>query len=293
METAMSSMPAGPDTLLDQQRTVQRKLGCCLLRLQQYEILLKALFVQAGVAGAPAELQAVLEATANSVQKATLGTLVSILCDRHLTSDADDCPKDTMQGDAAPWFRIRAQMRFSAKDYESTVATLRELVDLRNELVHHFLQRFNIGNAEGCIAAVSYLDASFDTIDGHFLKLRRWATDIEGARAFFASSGFEDFLVNGIAPDGSVHWPINGAVGCLREAESRFAADGWMALNTAIAWIRQEYPDQTPQRYGCASWRQIIHESGQFLTRKSINGDTGCREVWFRSHQHDIATARS
>ena len=81
---------------------------------------------------------------------------------------------------------------------------------MRNELVHHFLQRFNIWERQGCIDADAYLDASFETIDGHYLTLRGWAQTMDEARALMASfvrtAAFEDLLVNGIAPDGSVDW---------------------------------------------------------------------------------------
>ena len=87
----------------------------------------------------------------------------------------------------------------------------------------------------------------------------------------------EGLLVNGIAPDGSVNWLASGAVRCLREAETRLAKKGWTLLNTATAWIRAQHPDQHPQRYGCGSWRQVIHESQQFEIRKMVNTEQRLR----------------
>lgn len=80
-----------PDPPLELQRDVQRKLGRCLLRLQQYEILLKALVAHGDIAGPQAELQSVRDAHVACAQKKTLGTLVGMLTERHLTSaEADD-----------------------------------------------------------------------------------------------------------------------------------------------------------------------------------------------------------
>ena len=73
-----------PDPTLEMQRDVQRKLGRCLIRLQQYEILLKALVAHADIAGPPTELQAVQDAQLACTQKKTLGTLVGMLTERHL-----------------------------------------------------------------------------------------------------------------------------------------------------------------------------------------------------------------
>ena len=286
-----------PDPPLELQRNVQRKLGRCLLRLQQYEILLKALVAHSDLAGSPTELQAVRDAQVASAQKKTLGTLVGMLTERHLTL-ADECEsaEEPPQDDSALWFQFRFRVQLDASQHHATTVALKELVDLRNELVHHFLQRFNVWEYEGCIDADAYLDASYETIDGHYLTLRGWVQGMEEARSFMASfmktAAFEDLLVNGIAPDGSVDWPASGVVRCLRAAESRFMVDGWTLLNTATSWIRAEYPDQRPQRYGCGSWRQVIHESQQFEIRRVENKEQGCGEVWYRSLREETRMHR-
>ena len=282
-----------PSPPLELQRDVQRKLGRCLLRLQQYEILLKALVAHGDVAGPPAELVAVRDAQVASAQKKTLGTLVGMLTERHLTSAEDDDGTDEPQGDGGLWFRFRFQVGLDASQHQATTAALKELVDLRNELVHHFLQRFNIFESQGCMAADAYLDASYETIDGHYLTLRGWAQVMreahEAMASFMSTATFEDRLVNGIAPDGTVDWPASGAVRCLREAETRFATEGWTLLNTATTWIRAQHPDQRPQRYGCGSWRHIIHESRLFEIRRTVNTEQGCGEVWYRSRQEEAS----
>ena len=194
-----------PDPTLEMQRDVQRKLGRCLIRLQQYEILLKALVAHADIAGPPTELQAVQDAQLACTQKKTLGTLVGMLTERHLTSADEDDGTEEPLGDGGIWFRFRFNLGLDANQHQATAAALKELVDLRNELVHHFLQRFNIWEPQGCIAADAYLDASYETIDGHYLTLRGWAQGMDEARAAMASfmrtAAFEDLLVNGIAPE--------------------------------------------------------------------------------------------
>lgn len=288
---SQASLTPGPP--LELQRDVQRKLGRCLLRLQQYENLLKALVAHGDVAGPPAELVAVRDAQVASAQKKTLGTLVGMLTERHLTSAEEDDNTDEPQGDGGPWFCFRFQVELDASQHQATTAALKELVDLRNELVHHFLQRFNIFESQGCLAADAYLDASYETIDGHYLTLRGWAQVMHEAHEAMAScmktAAFEDLLVNGIAPDGTVDWPASGAVRCLREAETRFATEGWTLLNTATTWIRAQHPDQHPQRYGCGSWRQVIHESQLFEIRRTVNTEQGCGEVWYRSRQEEAS----
>lgn len=268
---------------------VQRKLGGCLLRLQQYEILLKAVVAQGEVAAHPAQLQAVQDAQVASVHKKTLGGLVSMLSGQCLTvGEGEDC-RDAPQGDDGAWFSMRCQIGLDASQYQATTAALKELVTLRNELVHHFLLRFDLLQPQGCIAAVAYLDASYQRIDGHYQTLLSWAQGMQEARKLMASvvnsAAFENLLLNGIAPDGTVHWPASGAVRCLREGEARLAIAGWTRLNTAITWLRTQYPEQQPCRYGCSSWRHIIHASQQFEICKRVNTEQGGSEVWYRSRQ--------
>lgn len=282
-----------PEPPLELQRDVQRKLGRCLLRLQQYEILLKALVAHGEITGPPAGLLAVQDAQVACSEKKTLGALVGMLTERHLTSVQVNDSTEKPQSDGGVRFRFRFQVGLDASQHQTTMAALKELVNLRNELVHHFLQRFNIWERQGCIDADAYLDASFKTIDGHYLTLRGWAHGMEEARALMASfmntAMFEDLLVNGIAPDGSVDWLASGAVRCLREAEARFATEGWTQLNIANTWIRAQHPDQHPQRYGCGSWRQVIHESRQFEIRRMVNKEQGRGEVWYRSRQEEAS----
>ncbi|MFZ2220843.1 MAG: OST-HTH/LOTUS domain-containing protein [Rhodoferax sp.] len=279
------------DALENLERTVQRKLGRCMIRLQQYENLLKQVVAHAQIAGLPEQLPAIQEAQVACAHKKTLGTLVGMLTEGYLTPAGRNEAADEDPQLNEMWFRFSCRIELDTDErYQAITTALKELVDLRNELVHHFLQRFNIWNPAGCTAAEAYLDVSYQSIDTHYLTLQQWAQGMDSARAmaasFLSSPQFKDLLFDGIAPDGSIDWPASGAVRCLRAAETLHAATkGWVHLNTAIAWIRQEHPTQHPQRYGCGSWRQVIHESQQFEIRKSMHPETGAGEVWYRSRK--------
>lgn len=278
MDAAAS--PAADSTCLAAlQRAVQHKLGGCIWRLQQYERLLKAIVADTDLAGEPAQLQAVRNAQVASVHKTTLGGLVSLFTGGCMRVEDKSAPAqetdDKSPGDRL-WFSFQQRMAMSAERLEAITAELKELVELRNELVHHLLERFDLGQLDRCEAAVAYLDESRSTIDRHYETLRSWAEHMDKARAlaasFIQSDAFNDFLFNGIAPDGQVDWLASGIVRSLREAEQALAPKGsqarWTELNAAIAWIAKQHPDQTPKRYGCSSWRQVLHESGAFEVMK-------------------------
>lgn len=278
MDAAASPTNDRP-SLAELHREVQLKLGGCLLRLQQYERLLKAMVANTDLAGEPAQLQTLRNARVASVRKTTLGGLVSLFTGGYLLAEDESAP--TEEADEEPpgdklWFSFQQRMAMSAERLEAIAAELKELVDLRNELVHHLLERFDLSQLDGCEAALAYLEASRATIDGHYQTLRTWAEHMDNTRAlaasFINSDSFKDLLIDGIAPDGQVHWPISGIVRSLREAEQALAPSGsqahWVELNAAIAWIARQYPHQTPRRYGCSSWRQVLHESREFEVKK-------------------------
>ncbi len=75
------------------------------------------------------------------------------------------------------------------------------------------------------------------------------------------SKEFEELFVNGITPDGKVNWDASGIVSALREAFGALAVDGWAPVAAAGKWVAKRYPEQLPAKYGCLSWRQVVHNA--------------------------------
>ena len=104
---------------------------------------------------------------------------------------------------------------------------------------------------------------SYFRIDGYYKQLRAWAESMDQARqlaaSFMQSPAYHDLVVNGIAPDGTMDWGAAGCVSALREAVAALAIDGWTSVAAAATWISAQHLDQTPEKYGCRTWRQVIH----------------------------------
>lgn len=300
MDAAVTQDPS--TRLAELQRTVQHKLGGCLLRLQQYELLLKAMMANTDLAGEPDQLQAMRDERVAAVRKTTLGGLVSLLTGNYLSAESGSTPVEfdaANPSSSTVWFSFQQRMVMSADRYEAIKAELKVMVDLRNDLVHHLLERFDLGQLDRSEAAVAYLDQSRTIIDTHYQTLRTWAEQMDHVRAFAASfmdsQAFKDMLIDGIAPDGQVHWAISGIATSLREAEQGLATSSsvgaWIELNAAIAWIGKHRPDQTPKRYGCSSWRQVLHKCGLFEVKKQSPTEgvdsTHRTMVCYRSRRQD------
>ncbi len=282
----MTGLPIQPinEELQTLQREVQRMLGRCLLRLQQYEQLMKAIVAhhEISASGSPLESNQA-ERIADAANK-TLGTLVGTLLGTYVTSGDQDDVAEPDAPDNIISFKMKMSLRMSAEDFDTTQNDLKELVLLRNNLVHHFIDQHDLWSQDGCRGAQESLVAAYSRVDQHFEQLRGWAEHMDQARRlaaeFAQSDAFRDLVINGIAPDGSVDWPAAGIVRTLREAADQLAVDEWTPVATAGRWIAERYPDQMPAKYGCSSWRQVVHESRLFELRyREVNGQ---RAAWYR-----------
>lgn len=267
------------------QREVQRLLGRCLLRLQQYERLLKAMVATQELSGTPQTFGQVLDARKADASDKTMGTLIRRLLDNYIVPmDSDDLDCTPHGPDEALYFSFRTRLSLRKADYETLKSDLRELVALRNRLVHHLIDQHDLRTVDGCLRAAEDLLRAYSEIDRNFEQLRTFANDMDNAKRTAAdlmqTPEFIDMVVNGIGPDGQIHWPVAGIVSALREAFRELAVEGWVNLDAAARWVSEHRPEQTPQKYGCSRWRHVVHESGQFeLRRFTHNGQFG---AWFR-----------
>jgi hypothetical protein len=269
-----------------QQREVQRLLGRCLLRFQQYERLMKAIIAHHDISGAAHALEEIRAARVEDTFTKTLGTLVGRLFGSFIVTEGADTDADDTANEPVDviHFAMRMQLSLSAEDYARTQSDLKELVRLRNNLVHHFIDQHDLWSIDGCLTARDALIAAYERIDKNYEQLRGWAEHMDQTRRlaaeFAQSDACYDLMVNGILPDGTVNWSAAGIVRALREAANDLAVDGWTPVAAAGRWITERSPEQQPSKYGCASWRQVLHESRLFELRyRDVDGQ---RAAWYR-----------
>lgn len=253
-----------------QQEEVNRLMGRCVLRLQQYETQLKAILAHHDVSATLQDFDAVPVARPVAASQRTLGTLVKAFVGSVLVSGepvAEEGEEEEAD-DGPPRFRLRLRLGLAEEDFARTETELRELVRLRNDLIHHFMERHDLWTVEGCRIAQAELAASSDLIGAHVVRLREWAADLDRTLQELSeavrSEAFRVAVVDGIQPDGMVFWPGAGIVFALREAAQALAVEGWTEVSAAVRWIAERYPDQTPGRYGCSTFPQVLHESREF-----------------------------
>lgn len=275
------------DGFEERQLQVQRWLGRCMIRLQQYGRLLKAIVADNNISGPSRDLEAIRDARIRETNGMTLGTLVGQFIGTQLITDGADASPDMLKNipDDVLAFGFHMHVMLSTDDYARAQDDLRELVTLRNNLVHHFIEQHDLRSMEGCNSAHAALVTAYARIDQCYQQLQTWEEWKIEARQQFAefmkSDAFHEALrngIDGINSDGTVDWPAAGIVRVLREASGQLAVKGWTPVKVAQEWISQHHSEQTPDRYGCVSLRQILHESRLFELRYlSVNGQsTAC-----------------
>ena len=279
----LMNTPTGPLT----QREVQRLLGRCMLRLQQYEQLMKTLLAHHEMAGPVDTLEAHRSSRVEKLSDKSLGHLVKVLFETYVVPDGFE--RELLPESSTPTDRVSFAFSHRVTMEPERLAEVRnaveELVKVRNDLVHHLMEQFDLWTDDGCFAAISHLTAIYDRIDKHYVELEAWAGQMDTARSmmaqFMQSDAFREMLVNGIAPDGSFDWPATGIVSVLRESTKRLAVEGWTSLEDAQAWVQANHPKQTPETYGCRSWPQVLSESSLFDLTYRLDAE-GRKLGWFR-----------
>ncbi len=201
-------------------------------------------------------------------------------------------PRELIDDRKVPTDQISMAFRFSIAMHkgrlEETKLAVSELVEMRNDMVHHLIEHFDLWDDRGCHAAIEHLNESYQRIDAHYGQLQEWAVSLVNARKmsaeFAKSEAFRSLIVDGIAPNGTFEWADSGIVRVLREGLKHHAIDGWAPLKTVSQWAGELYPHQIPKKYQRRSWPQVLNESGLFDTTYRIDG-AGQREAWFRERR--------
>lgn len=264
-----------------------------MIRLQQYERLLKAIVAHHELAAPFDALEAQRDSRIASVATKSLGQMVKALFDTYAVPEGFQ--REVLAEDQVPPDRMSLGLSIRIEMPPERLASVRAGVDalvaMRNELVHHLIERFDLWSDEGCEAAARHLEQCYQLVDQHYAELVGWAKSMEEAKATFGalvkSEALQNELVNqlklldGIARDGSVDWPNSSIVRILRAASKTFSENGWTRLDQAYAWAREAHPEQTPARYGCRSWPQVLQNSKLFdlAYRRDDNGQ---KIGWFR-----------
>lgn len=155
------------------------------------------------------------------------------------------------------------------------------MVLLRNEWVHHLVERFDLASLEGCAQAVDNLQRGYEKAERFRIELQGIGKGIveafEHMAAFWAGPQGQGMLIHGRLPVEST--PLLHA---LRDAVhgSAPADDGTVLLGEVLEKLQALHPNEKPEHYGYKSWPQVIHESRCFgMVRRDAEGHKAAPRV--------------
>jgi type I site-specific restriction-modification system R (restriction) subunit len=299
MDNPTPASPA-PESLIALNREVQRKFGRNLLWLQQCELLMKTLATEQEFvtsADAPQDIKA---KNRELVSKKTMGQVVGDLTENYLrigsaSSKLDD-DYDPPANVTLPLIRTTIHIEFSEDDFKRTEQKLADLVDLRNELVHHFLERFDLLSEDGCQAADTYLDESLRQIETNHEELRGWMNHSRSTRILMANlmntAEFAALIMDGILPGGAgVAWEgSNRAIETAQVIEELIAMaksfneaarrgdDLGLTAEELAFYDALETNESSVRELGDSVLKEIARQLTDFL-RKNLSVDWSVRET--------------
>lgn len=196
------------DDLRALRREVEGLLGRCLLRFQHCERLLKLIVSHHEISGPADTLEKARTARAIQTSGKTMGNLRRDILRSFLVSgETDDSDEDLLvNSEVAPSVSFRMTLNFPEEDFDRIETELKEFVDLRNDLVHHFIDQHDLHDLDGCRGARDALIAADGRIDHHLGQVSGWAGDLrESFRLMAEALNSEEFLgvvLSDAAPDG-------------------------------------------------------------------------------------------
>lgn len=289
---SMWSAPTRGEDLAALQGLVQQKLGRCLIRLQQYELLIKDFVARARLEGPANSILKIQEARAATVAQQTLGQVVGALLGTVFVEpawDEDGFPPTAAPSDEGVWINSGFTVSVSDEEFAAVKARMADLVALRNELVHGFVAQHDLQSEAGCRTAAAALDDSHEVIDRHVHELRDWYQGMldltQATGEMLTNPDFHDHFFPDMLPDDfAVAGSGSTIVELLRRAEAELSRDGWTLLDDAVAFVRRISPEHTPRGHGCSTWRQVLHEARPIFDVKRDAADSKRPgRTWYRT----------
>ena len=241
---------------------VLRRVGRNLVIFQQIEQSLKLLLANHKNAGPIGKYAENLQVRTACINKKMLGHLVEKYATEVLLDAGEDVPEEERPED---WFEFSFQISAEADRIAGLRSDLQVMINERNELVHHFLPRWQPSNEQALTDALAYLDAQRDRVLPMHEHLRASVKCL-----YESATKLVEFLDS---PEFETHTEVF----CLRAsplvtlfcevADQYHRPDGWTYLAQAGALAKRDLPDEIAhlrEHYGYKTLKQLLVGAGLF-----------------------------
>lgn len=168
---------ANTDVNKEKKEQVILLYGKCLLNLQQFELLLKRVIPVLKMEGNIDTLEDNRKLDVQALSLRMLGQLIGEFVNRMGESKNEP---ELDAGIGLPYIRFK----FELGNIEEHCVRLRNLLGMRNELVHHFLETFPLNSDENCESALIHLAHISVKIEENRLAFRAMLKAFEEGRNY-------------------------------------------------------------------------------------------------------------
>ena len=184
------------DLVKKARNTVFQKIGRNVCNLQGVEQRMKILVIlYSGVYGTANELKAFMGKLEESLAKKSMGLVARELFESvfggQKSIEAPDNPDE-------PWMSFRHSIDMKKEDVESLEQALANIIEERNNLIHHHASKRDLKTIVGCQNFADELEAQNERIKAMFLTLDRFIESALEARKvmaeFMETDEFWDFI---------------------------------------------------------------------------------------------------
>ncbi len=265
---------------------VLRRVGRNVVIFQQVELLLKVLNANSEVRGPASQLAAIVERQAEIVHKKTMGELAGRLVSTVLQPlDEHESPDEIDE----VWLGFRFSIDGDAGFTDSHDKEMRALVDKRNDLIHHFLPRWQSAVSGDTEAALDYLDSQRTDALRMMERLQGWVISLQTARKQLA-----EFWAS---PEGLRQVELaflrgSALVMMLGEIAVRAARpDGWALLSMAGHLIKREAPVELQdlrKRFGLPNLKGVLLATELFDVVDEPTASGSTRTVYRLNQRYEL-----
>ncbi len=233
-----------------------RRVGRNLLLFQQVEHFLKFILAIHKNSGTAENYQANQQEQVACMHKKMLGHLVDKYANEVLQDAGEEVPEEDRP---AGWFSFSFRISGDTEFVESLRRDLKLMTDERNELVHHFLPRWQPDSPDNITETFAYLDAQRDKVLPMHEHLKSTVTHMqESGRLlsnFMASPEYEK--------QSELMWlQASPLVHLLRDVAAQYQRkDGWTYLSQAGDLAAKEMPEDIKclkERYGFKTLKKLL-----------------------------------
>ncbi len=254
---------------------VLRRVGRNLVIFQQIERGLKVLLTNHRYSSPTDEFGNLLKNTTPNLEAETLGKLVRMHRENVLCDAGEELPEQSSNATLQFAFRVQGQPEF----IEKLTADFEAMKKERNELVHHFLPRWQPDNIDVLNEALEYLDEQRARAVPISDYLRSNLSSMIDAANYIASPEFDqtlDMLLLQATP----------LVAFFQEvAKKHHRDDGWTYLAQAGGLAGQTFPDEVKDlkdRYGVTTLKKLLIAAEIFEVRDEPTSGGSFRTIYKR-----------